>query len=65
MSRPLPKGKNKYFVGVMKHELDIKIMKEFVGLTEKNYSHLINNGSEDKKVKDTKKCGIKKLKHEN
>ena len=49
----------------MKHELDRKIMKEFVGLTKKNYNHLINNGSEDKKVKDTKRCGIKKLKLEN
>ena len=44
----------------MKHELDRKIMKEFVGLTKKNYSHLINNGSEDKKGKRHKKVWHKK-----
>ena len=43
-----------------------KIMTKFVGLTEKTYSYLINDGSEDKKAKCTIKCVIKrKLKLEN
>ena len=48
-------------------ELDGKIMKEFLGLKEKTYSYLLDNGSEDKKSKwkGTKKCFIKrKLKFE-
>ena len=31
-------------------------MKKFVGLRAKTYSYLIDNGSEDKKAKGTKKC---------
>ena len=41
-------------------------MEKFVGLKAKAYSYLINDGSEDKKPKGTKKCVIKrKLKYEN
>ena len=41
-------------------------MTEFVGLKAKTYSYLIDDGSEDIKAKDTKKCVIKrKLKFEN
>ena len=36
-----------------------KIMTEFVGLRTKSYSYLIDDGSEDKKVKDTKMSVIK------
>ena len=32
----------------------------FVGLRAKAYSHLIDDGSEDKKAKDTKNCVIKR-----
>ena len=40
-------------------------MKEFVGLRAKTYSYLIDDDSEDKKAKDTKKCAInRKLKFE-
>ena len=40
--------------------------KACVGLREKTLSYLIDNGSEDKKRKKTKKCVIKrKLKFEN
>ena len=43
----------------MKDELGGKIMKEFVGLRPRTYSYLTDNGSEDKKAKDTKKCVIR------
>ena len=58
--RPLPKGKNKKVIGLMKDELGEQIMKEFVGLRPKPYSYLKDNNDEDKKAKDTKKCVIKK-----
>ena len=40
----------------MKDELGGKILAKFVGLRAKTYSYLIDNGSKDKKAKDTKKC---------
>ena len=43
----------------MKDEL-VEIMKEFVGLRGKSYSYLIDDGSEDLKVKDTKNCVMKR-----
>ena len=50
----------------MKDKLGGKIMTKFVGLRAKNNGYLADNGSEDKKVKNTKKCVIKrKLKFEN
>ena len=44
----------------MKDKLGGKIMTKFVGLRAKTYSYLIDDGSEDKKAKDTKKCVIKR-----
>ena len=42
-----------------------KIITKFVELRAKTYSYLIDDGSEDKKAKGTKKCVIKrKLKFE-
>ena len=35
-------------------------MTKFVGLRAKTYSYLIDDNSEDKKTKDTKKCVIKR-----
>ena len=62
----MPKGKNKKVIESMKDELGGKIMTKFVGLRAKTYSHLIDDGSEDKKAKGTKKCIIKrKRKFEN
>ena len=55
----MPKGKNKKVIGLMKDELGGKIMTKFVGLRAKTYSYLIDDGSEDKKAKSTKKCAIK------
>ena len=40
----------------MKDELGGRIMTKFVRLTAKIYSYLIDDGSEDKQAKDTKKC---------
>ena len=44
----------------MKDELGGKNMTKFVGLRAKTYSYLIDDGSEDKKSKGTKKCVIKR-----
>ena len=44
----------------MKDELGGKIMTKFVGLKAKTYSYLIDDGSEDKKTKGTKKRVIKR-----
>ena len=50
----------------MKDGLGGKIMTEFVGLRVKTYIYLIDDGSEDKKSKGTKRCVIKiKIKFEN
>ena len=51
---------NKQVIGVMKDELDGKIMKEFVGFEAKTYSYLVDDSSQDKKVKGTKKSHKKK-----
>ena len=55
LDRLLPKGKNKKVIGLMKDELGGKFMKKFVGLRAKTYSYLIDDGSEGKKAKGTKK----------
>ena len=45
---------------VFKDGLSGNIMKEFVGLSAKTYAYWIDNDSERKKAKGTKKCVIKK-----
>ena len=35
-------------------------MTKFIGLKAKTYSYLIDDSSEDKKAKGTKKCAIKR-----
>ena len=42
----------------MKDELGGKIMTKFIGLRTKTYSYLIDDGSEDRKAKGTKKKNI-------
>ena len=64
LDRPLPKGKNKKVVGLIKDKLGSMI--KFVGLKAKTYSCLIDDDSEDKKAKGTKIWVIKrKFKFEN
>ena len=53
VERPLPMGKNKKVIGMMKEELGRKIMKEFIGLRPKCYSYLIDDRKIDKKAKGT------------
>ena len=61
VNRPLPTGKNKKVMALMKDELGGKIITEFVTLRSKTYSFLTDNGKENKKAKGTKKCVIKKM----
>ena len=61
VKRPLPTGKNKKVIGLMKDQPGGKIITEFVTLRPKTYSFLTDDGKEDKKAKGTKKCIIKKM----
>ena len=59
--KPIPIGKNKKVIGFFKDELGGKIMIEFVGLRAKTYAYLMDDDSEKKKAKGTKKCVIKRI----
>ena len=61
VNRPLPTGKIKKIIGLMKDELGRKIITEFVTLRPKTYLLLTDDGKEDKKAKGLKKCVIKKM----
>ena len=50
----------KKVIGLMKDELGGKIIKEFVGLRAKTHAYLMDDDSEQKILKGTKKCVIKK-----
>ena len=58
-SRPLPVGKNKKVISLMKDELGGEIMKEFITLRPKMYSYRVGS-SEPKKCKGIKTCTVKK-----
>ena len=57
--RPLQIGVNKKVIGMFK-DLPGKIMKEFCALRAKTYTYLMEDDSEHKKAKGTKKCTIKR-----
>ena len=67
VKRPLPIGKNKKIIGLMKVELGGEIITEFnlKLILKKNsiktYSYLTDNDKIDKKAKGTKNCIIKKM----
>ena len=58
INRPLPIGKNRKVIILMKEKLGGKIVTEFVGFRPRTYNYLIDNGNSDKKAKG-KKCPIK------
>ena len=53
--RPLPVGKNKKVIGMFKGELGGKFMTEFCALRAKAYAFKLDDDTEMKKVKGTKK----------
>ena len=53
-------GKNKKVIGLFKDELGGKIMKEFCALRPKRCAYLMDDDSEKKKAKGTKKSVIKR-----
>ena len=58
-NRPLPIGKNKKVIGLMKDELGGKIMTEFVALRAKMYAYRkIDKKVEEKRCKGIKKCVV-------
>ena len=64
--RPLLIGQNKNVPGLFKDELGGKIVVEVVAIRPKTWTYLMDDGSEHKKAKGTKKCVIKrKLMFEN
>ena len=61
VKRPLPIGKNKKVIGLMKDKLGGEIIAECVALRPKTYSYLTDNDKIDKKAKGTKKFIIKTM----
>ena len=58
LKKPLPRGKNEKLIGLMKDELDRKIMRKLVPLwSERDF--LTRDDSINSKAKDTKKGIIK------
>ena len=56
--RPLQIGIKKKVIGMFKDDLGGKIMKEFCAPRTKTYEYLMDDDSEKKKAKGTKKCII-------
>ena len=61
VKRPLPIGKNKKIIGLIKDKLGGEIITEFIALRPKTYSYLTDNDKIDKKAKGAKKCVMKKM----
>ena len=51
---PLPTGKNKKVIGLMKNQLGGKIMTKFAAPRAKTYSYLMDDDSEAKRQKEQK-----------
>ena len=60
LERPLPTGKNKKVIGLMKEDLGGKIMTEFAALRPKMYICLTVHNNKNEKAEGTKKCLIKR-----
>ena len=58
--RPLPIAINKKVIRKFKDELEGKIMIEFWALRAKTYAFLLDDNTEKKRAKGTKKCVIKR-----
>ena len=58
--KPLPIGNNKKIFGKFKDELGNEIMTELCKLRAKAYTYKMDNDSEHRKAKGTKKCIIKR-----
>ena len=59
-NRPLPIGKNKKIIGMFKDEIGGKIMTEFCAIRAKTYAYKLDEDTEIKKAKGTKKCIVKR-----
>ena len=59
-NRPLPIGKNKKVIGLFKDELGEKSIVEFCALRAKAYAYKLDDDTEMKKAKGTKKCIVKR-----
>ena len=59
-NRPLEIGKSKKVIGKFKDEIGRKIMKEFCALRAKAYAYKLDDDTERKRAKGTKKCIVKK-----
>ena len=59
-NRPLPIGKNKKVIGLFKDELGGKSIVEFCALRAKAYAYKLDDDTEHKKAKGTKKCIVKR-----
>ena len=59
-NRSLEIGKNKKIIGKFKDELGGKIMNEFCALRAKTYSFKLDDDTENKRAKGTKKCIVKR-----
>ena len=59
-NRPLPICKNKKVIGLFKDEFGGKSIVEFFGLRAKTYAYKLDDDTEHKKAKGTKKCIVKR-----
>ena len=59
-NRPLPIGKNKKVIGMFKDKIGGKIMTESCALRAKTYAFKLDDDTEMKKAKGTKKCIVKR-----